>query len=61
MQRLIPGLFPLYRFKVLSKYLQTQNILAPSVIIGMVAVVNQVLFCSALIFKAGWGIAGAPW
>jgi Na+-driven multidrug efflux pump len=59
--RLIPGLFPLYWFRVLSKYLQTQNILAPSVFIGLFAVGKQALFSWTLVFKSGWGIAGAPW
>ncbi|KAL7506498.1 hypothetical protein ACHAXN_009692 [Cyclotella atomus] len=61
LSRLIPGLFPLYWFRVLSKYLQTQNILAPSVFIDLFAVGKQALFSWTLMFKSGWGIAGAPW
>ena len=39
--RLIPGLFPYYLFKVLTKYLQTQNSLAPAVWIGVLANVRK--------------------
>ena len=59
--RLIPGLFPYYLFKVLTKYLQTQNILAPSVWIGVFANGANVLFNWGLIYAADWGLAGAPW
>jgi len=59
--RLIPGLFPYYLFKVLTKYLQTQHILAQGVWIGIFANVCNALFNWAFIFKAGWGLAGSPW
>lgn len=59
--RLIPGLLPYYLFKVLTKYLQTQNRLAPSVWIGVMANVMNALFNWGFIFAADWGIAGAPW
>jgi len=59
--RLIPGMFPYYLFKVLTKYLQTQNRLAPGVWIGVLANVMNALFNWGLIYAAGWGIAGAPW
>lgn len=59
--RLIPGLFPYFMFKVLSKYLQTQNILAPVVWIGILANGMNVLFNWVLIFVLDWGIHGAPW
>eukprot|EP00804_Cyclotella_cryptica_P027763 CCRYP_009191-RA/>CCRYP_009191-RA protein AED:0.07 eAED:0.07 QI:1484/1/1/1/0/0/3/663/517 len=59
--RLIPGLFPYYSFKVLSKYLQTQHILAPSAWIGAMANVMNAVFNWTLIYKAGWGVAGSPW
>lgn len=49
--RLIPGLFPYYSFKVLTKYLQTQHILAQGVVIGFLANVCNGLFNWALIFK----------
>jgi len=58
---LIPGLFPYYAFKVFTKYLQTQNNLAPSVIIGIIANGLNALFNWGLIFKAGMGLQGAPW
>ena len=59
--RLIPGLFPYYLFKVLTKYLQTQNRLAPGVWIGVLANGLNVLFNWGFIFAADWGIVGAPW
>lgn len=59
--RLIPGLFPYYLFKVLTKHLQTQNKLAPSVWIGILANLLNAFFNWALIFAAGWGLRGAPW
>lgn len=59
--RLIPGLFPYYAFRVFTKYLQSQNKLAPSVIIGIIANGLNALFNWWLIFRAGWGLQGAPW
>lgn len=59
--RLIPGLFPYYIFKVLTKYLQTQNRLAPSVWIGVIANGVNALFNWGFIFAADWGVLGAPW
>lgn len=59
--RLIPGLFPYYMTKVLVKFLQTQDILAPGVWLGLCANFMNVLFNWSLIFAAGLGIAGAPW
>ena len=59
--RLIPGLIPYYMFKVLTKFLQTQNILAPLVWIGILANVMNAFFNWAFIFALDWGIDGAPW
>jgi len=59
--RLIPGLFPYYIFKVLTKHLQTQGKLAPGVWIGVLANGMNALFNWGLIFAAGWGLKGAPW
>ena len=59
--RLIPGLFPLYLFKVLTKYLQTQNLLGPGVWIGVLANAINALFNWGLIYASGWGLVGAPW
>ncbi len=59
--RLIPGLFPLYLFKVLTKYLQTQNLLGPGVWIGILANALNALFNWLLIYAMGWGLVGAPW
>eukprot|EP00980_Cylindrotheca_fusiformis_P006046 scaffold1301_cov128-Cylindrotheca_fusiformis.AAC.9 len=59
--RLLPGLFPYYIFKVLNKYLQTQNKVAPGVWIGLFANGVNALFNWALIYAADWGLQGAPW
>jgi len=59
--RLIPGLFPYYLFKVQTKYLQSQNRLAPGVWIGLFANGFNALFNWWLIYAAGWGLMGAPW
>jgi len=59
--RLVPGLFPYFLFKVLTKYLQSQSILAPSVWIGIVANIMNALLNWLLIYKFNWGINGAPW
>lgn len=59
--RLIPGLFPYYLFKVLTKYLQTQNRLAPGVWIGVIANGVNALSNWGLIFAADLGLVGAPW
>ena len=59
--QLIPGLYPYFFFKVLSKYLQTQHILAPSTWIGLIANGINAVFNWLLIYKVGWGISGSPW
>jgi MATE family multidrug resistance protein len=59
--RLIPGLIPYYAFKVLTKYLQTQNDVAPGVVIGLMANGFNVLANYLLIYKFGMGLNGAPW
>ena len=58
--RLIPGLPPLYLFMVLTKYCQSQGILSPSVIIGVVANLFNVAFNYLLIYVYGYGLKGAP-
>lgn len=58
--KLIPGLFPYYGFCVLSYYLQNANIFWPPVWIGLISNGINVLLNWALIFRAGWGIAGCP-
>ena len=58
--RLIPGLPPLYLFMVLTKYCQSQGILSPSVIIGVIANVFNVAFNYLLIYVYGYGLKGAP-
>ena len=59
--RLIPGLFPYFAFKVLVKYLQTQNILLPGVMIGLIANLLNALWNWLLIYKLDMGLNGAPW
>ena len=59
--RLLPGIFPYYLFKVLIKYLQTQDILWPGVYVGICANGFNILFNWLLIDRWGLGIAGAPW
>lgn len=59
--RLIPGLLPYFMFKVLTRYLQTQNKLAPGVWIGIFANGMNAFFNWALIFGLDYGINGAPW
>jgi putative efflux protein, MATE family len=59
--RLIPGLMPYYIFKTLTKYLQTQNIVAPSVYIGLIANGFNVLINWVFIYELDMGLRGAPW
>jgi MATE family multidrug resistance protein len=58
--RLIPGLFPYYAFKVLVKHLQTQDILLPGIMIGLVANGINVFANWFLIFAIDMGLDGAP-
>jgi MATE family multidrug resistance protein len=59
--RLIPGLMPYYIFKALTKYLQTQNIVAPSVYIGLIANGFNALINWVFIYELNMGLRGAPW
>jgi len=59
--RLIPGLFPYYAFRVLVKYLQTQNITLPGVWIGLLANLLNILTNWIFIFHLNMGLNGAPW
>ena len=59
--RLIPGLFPYYAFKVLVKYLQSQDIVMPGVWTGFLANGVNILFNWLLIYKLDLGLNGAPW
>ena len=60
--RLIPGLFPYYIFKILIKYLQTQNYVLPGVIIGILANILNIIFNYIFIYEPlHMGLLGAPW
>eukprot|EP00979_Chaetoceros_neogracilis_P005040 scaffold861_cov231-Chaetoceros_neogracile.AAC.15 len=59
--RLIPGFIPYFVFKVLTKYLQTQNRVAPSVYIGLLANGFNVLVNWLFIYELDMGLNGAPW
>jgi len=59
--RLLPGLLPYYLFKVLTKYLQSQNLLAPGVWIGVLANGLNALFNWTFIYRANLGLMGSPW
>ncbi len=50
---LVPGL--------LTKYLQTQNLLGLRVWIGVLSNALNALFNWGLIYALGWGLVGAPW
>lgn len=58
--RLVPGIFPLYAFTCLTKYLQCQNILAVSVWIGIAANILNALLNYLLIFHFELGFNAAP-
>ena len=58
--RLVPGMPPFVAFLTLTKYLQAQSILAPSVAIALVANLLNAAFNWLLIFKLELGFAGAP-
>lgn len=57
---LIPGILPFFLFLCLTKYLQAQGILAPSVILGLAANVFNGVTNWVLIYKLGLGFRGAP-
>jgi len=59
-RRLVPGMPPFVAFLTLTKYLQAQNILAPSVAIALVANLLNAAFNWLLIFKLDLGFEGAP-
>lgn len=58
---IIPGLFPLCWLRILTKYLQTQNILAPTVLIGFLVNGVNVLWNWLFMVKGGFGLAGSAW
>lgn len=57
---LIPGYPPFVLFLALTKYLQTQNILAPSVVVGVLANLFNAAVNYLLIYHMGMGFKGAP-
>jgi MATE family multidrug resistance protein len=58
--RLLPGILPHFTFLCLTKYLQCQHILAPSVWIGVAANIVNVGLNYVFIFTLGLGFNGAP-
>ena len=58
--QLIPGYFPFVLFLALTKYLQTQGILAPSVAVGFAANIFNAIVNYLLIYHWGLGFRGAP-
>jgi MATE family multidrug resistance protein len=58
--RLIPSLWPHYAFIVLTKYLQAQGILLPSVGVGILANASNAALNYVLIYSLGFGFLGAP-
>ena len=59
--RLVPGIFPYYAFKVLIKHLQTQDILVPGVLIGILANGFNIFANWFFIEDRDMGLDGAPW
>ena len=59
--RLIPGVLPYYIFKILNKYLQSQNRILPGVVIGFVANGLNVFTNWFFIHGLDMGLNGAPW
>merc|ERR1719356_1534223 len=58
--RLVPGMPPFVAFLTLTKYLQAQSILAPSVAIALVANLANAAFNWLFILRLGLGFRGAP-
>lgn len=59
--RLVPGLIPYYLFKVLTKFLQSQNKVYPGVIIGFFANLFNAFFNWFFIYYLGYGLLGGAW
>jgi multidrug resistance protein, MATE family len=57
---LIPGYPPFIVYLVLTKYLQTQHILTPSVVVGFVSNLFNAVVNYLLIYHWGLGFEGAP-
>ena len=57
---LLPGLFPLLYSKTIQKYLQLQGVVIPSIIIGVVSSLGNVLFNWFFIYFWGLGFIGSP-
>jgi len=59
--RLLPGLWPYYAFKILTKYLQSQNRIMPGVVIGFMANGFNIVANWLFIYRFDMGLNGAPW
>eukprot|EP01135_Chromosphaera_perkinsii_P005260 Nk52_evm10s328 gene=Nk52_evmTU10s328 len=56
----IPGLFPMFLYELMEKYLQTQGIVKPSVYIVICSNIWNVCANWLFIYGLGWGFIGAP-
>ena len=56
----IPGLFPMFLYELMEKYLQTQGIVKPSVYIVICSNIWNVFANWLFIYGLGWGFVGAP-
>lgn len=59
--RLLPGLLPYYAFRVCTKFLQSQDLILPGVIIGFLANGFNIFSNWLFIFRFELGVNGAPW
>uniref|UniRef100_A0A7S3V5B3 Polysaccharide biosynthesis protein C-terminal domain-containing protein n=1 Tax=Chaetoceros debilis TaxID=122233 RepID=A0A7S3V5B3_9STRA len=59
--RLLPGLLPYYAFRVCTKFLQSQDLILPGVIIGFLANGFNIFSNWLFIFQFELGVNGAPW
>eukprot|EP01135_Chromosphaera_perkinsii_P009719 Nk52_evm1s1854 gene=Nk52_evmTU1s1854 len=56
----LPGLYPLFVYEVLKKYLQTQGIVKPSMYIAILSNLYNIFANWTLIYGVGLGFRGAP-
>eukprot|EP01135_Chromosphaera_perkinsii_P006715 Nk52_evm2s564 gene=Nk52_evmTU2s564 len=56
----LPGLYPLFLYELMKKYLQTQGIVKPSMYIAAISNVYNVFVNWLFIYGFNWGFVGAP-